>query len=117
MTTAKIVTKEWLMAKIAENPVNTIGRALVAIFRHQTEVEKSSNTVTFRNGIGFTQADARTGSISAKYFLKHGTLEEWQLKIWNGLNKKGQPRIVKYAGQLNNIANAKTKEIYQSRSY
>jgi len=104
----KIVTKEWLMAKIAANPTKVIGRALVAIFQNQTEAEKSSNVVKFQNGIGFTQADARTGSLSAKYFLKHGTLEEWQLKIWLGSNKKGQPRIVKYANQLNAIANSKT---------
>ena len=105
----KIVTKDWLRAKLETNPTLVIGRALVAIFNNQTSQEKAGNTVTFLNGVGFTQSDARIGSLGAKYFLKHGRLEDWQIKIWAGLNKRGEPRILKYAGQLNMIANAKSK--------
>jgi len=100
----KLVTKEWLTAKIAENPAQVIGRALVALFHNQMKEEQSNNLTRFSNGIGFTQADARCGSIAAKTYLKNGTLEEWQIKVWLKPNKKGLPRIVKYAEQLNNIA-------------
>lgn len=101
------VTKQWLAAKVAVNPSLVIGRALVAIFRNQTEAEKTHNVTRLQNGIGFTQADARIGCLGAKYFLKYGRLEDWQLKIWNGLNRKGEIRILKYAGQLNQIAKVK----------
>jgi len=103
----KLVTKEWLANKIASNPEVVIGRALVAIFNNQLSEEQNSNVTRFSNGIGFTQADARCGSISAKFYLKHGKLEEWQIKVWMKPNKHGLPRIVKYAEQLNKIANAK----------
>jgi hypothetical protein len=103
----KIVTKEWLIDKINIDPVRTVGRALVAIFKNQTGVEQSGNKTKNNNGIGFTKADARIGCIAAKYYLKHKSLEQWQLDIWLRSNKQGLPRIVKYASQLNAIANAK----------
>lgn len=104
-----IVTKEWLVARIALNPSLVIGRALVAIFRNQTELEKANNVTRLQNGIGFTGTDGRIGAITAKYFIKHGTLLEWQIKNWLRPNRKGEPRIVKYANQLNQIANEKVQ--------
>ena len=100
----KIVTKEKLMVWVERDPINTIGRALVAIFNNQLPQEQASNNTVFKNGIGFTGADGRIGALGAKYYLKHRTLEDWQLRIWLGLNSKGQPRIVKYAEQLNQVA-------------
>jgi hypothetical protein len=81
-----------------------IGRALVALFQKQTEEEKSQNTTKVHNGVGFTPADGFSGTVSAKYFLKHGKLEQWQREMWMKPNKSGVPRLVKYAGQLNKIA-------------
>lgn len=101
------VTKQWLAAKIAVNPSLVIGRALVAIFRNQVAEERTGNVTKFQNGIGFTQADARVGSLGAKIFMRDGVLPDWQLKIWNGLNSRGELRILKYAGQLNQIAKVK----------
>lgn len=102
-----IVTKKWMLEKLSSDPVRTVGRALVAIFRNQTELEKAGNKTKNLNGVGFTKADGRIGALGAKYFLKHKKLEEWQLNIWLGLNSKGEPRILKYANQLNSIAVAK----------
>lgn len=107
MKQLKIVTKEWLVAKIAANPSHTIGRALVALFNEQTNEEKSDNITKFRNGAGFAKPDARVGAIAAKTFLKNGKLEDWQLRVWMKPNKQNLPRIVKYADQLNEIANRK----------
>lgn len=103
----ELVTKEWLASKIEINAAFIIGRALVAIFRNQTMEERANNETILLNGIGFSANDSRIGSIGAKYFLKHGTLLDWQLKAWIKKDKKGYPRIVKYAKQLNAIANAK----------
>jgi hypothetical protein len=105
----KLVTKEFLAMRIKENPILIIGRALAAILNNQTASEAASNTTKLKNGIGFSANDARIGSLAAKYYLKHGTLLEWQLKPWLKLNKQFQPRIVKYADQLNLIAHEKRK--------
>ena len=83
-----------------EKLVRIVGRACVAIFRRQTEDEKGSNVTSENNGIGFTHADARKGSITAKYFIKHGTLLEWQVDQWIKSNSQGTPRIAKYWKQL-----------------
>ena len=81
-----------------------IGRACVALFRRQTESEKQINSTNNENGIGFTKADARQGSLTAKYFLKHGTLLGWQVEMWIEANVKGDMRIAKYWKQLNEEA-------------
>ena len=54
------------------------------------------------NGNGFTGCDARSGSITAKYYLKYKTLQDWQLERWLEKN-----RICRYHRQLNEIAIAK----------
>lgn len=111
-----IVTRDWLTAKVKENPELWIGRALVAIFNNQTAEERQINGTRFKNGVGFSANDGRIGTLSAKYFLKHGTLLEWQLKPWIKLDMNCQPRICKYTKQLNTIANAKlqNKKVLQS---
>lgn len=101
------VTKAWLKAKVEEDPERVIGRALVAIFRRQTEEEKGNNRTKNKNGVGFSYNDGRIGSIGAKYFMKHGTLTENLMKGWLKEDKKGYPRICRYSKQLNNIANGK----------
>lgn len=108
-TKTKIVTKDWLTEKIKQNPTFWIGHALVAIFKNQEQEERAANTTRLKNGIGFSANDARIGSLSAKYFLKHGTLLDWQLKPWLKQNIDCQPRICKYAKQLNEIAVNKLK--------
>lgn len=84
-----------------------IGRALVALLQRQTEDERTANATNHHNNRGFMGCDARTGSITAKYFLKHGTLMDWQIEKWMKPTSTGTPRIVKYAKQLNEVAVAK----------
>lgn len=83
-----------------------IGKALVAIFNFQTEEEKTHNDTETNNNIGFSGSDAKDGSITAKYFLKHGTLLDWMVDNWMK-DFRGSPRITKYARQLNIVAEAK----------
>lgn len=107
----KLVTKESLIEMIEsadENKLQAIiGRALVGIFNRQTEDEKVVNDTRIHNLRGFTPADAHCGSITAKYFLKHRRLLDWQIDKWLKPNNKGVPRIAKYWRQLNEIANEK----------
>lgn len=81
-----------------------IGRALVVLFNNQEEDEKRTNDTRHHNGIGFTGADAHSGSLTAKYFLRHGTLAEWMVDRWMKRGKRGM-RIAKYHRQLNEAAN------------
>ena len=84
-----------------------IGRALVVLLQHQTESERVSDSTQEHNLVGFTHADAFSGSMTAKYFLKHGKLEPWQMERWMKLNKHGIPRIAKYWRQLDQAAHDK----------
>ena len=96
-------TKEKFTQLIAKDPevsVHAIGRALVHLLDRQTAEESRILTTKVKNGMGFTPGDARIGSIAAKYYIKHKTLEDWQAKYWKKLNAKGDARIVKYWRQL-----------------
>ena len=106
----KLVTKESLIALLetsAEKKIQVIGRALVALLNRQVEDEQRTAQTGLHNGIGFQPADAYGGTLTAKYFLKHGTLLEWQVEKWMKPTATGLPRIVKYSRQLNEIANEK----------
>lgn len=103
-----LVTRESLQAMLesdnSEYVKRVVGRALVAIFNNQTESEKSDNATEESNGIGFSGADARSGTLTAKTFLKRKTLEDWQVERWTRPSKNGYSRLTKYAKQLNRIA-------------
>jgi hypothetical protein len=104
-----VVTKEWLLNKIKENPNKVVGRALLAIYKNQTQLEQVHSTTNVHNGIGFAKPDARVGTIGARMFQAHGVLQDWCLKLWLHPTKDGFPRICKYANQLQQIAETKKK--------
>lgn len=109
----QIVTREsleqMLFTASPEKRAKIIGRAMVALFKRQTESERMSNTTDNLNNQGFSGSDARRGSITAKYFIKHGTLLEWMVEQWMKPQRNGCPRIVKYWKQLNEVAVAKAQ--------
>lgn len=86
-----------------------VGRALVILLKNQTADEQVMNATTEDNGIGFTGADARAGSITAKYWIKNQRLEDWMVDNWTRHNVNGVARLAKYHGQLNTAAMAKAK--------
>ena len=106
---AKIITREWMCNYIAtrspKQVEQMVGRALVHLFNRQTQDEKATDDVRHHNMIGFTPADAKSGSISAKTFIKRKTLLDWQVERWVKPNVRGIPRIAKYHAQLNQEAN------------
>ena len=107
-----LVTRASLMALLsneAKRP-HVIGRALVAIFNYQTEFEKRCNQTNHLNSVGFSGSDAKSGSLCAKYYMKHGTLLPWQVESWMH-DFHGFPRITKYWKQLNTAALAKQRAL------
>jgi hypothetical protein len=103
--------EDYLFTHSNERNMHFIGRALVAIFNFQTEDEKRASDTNELNGIGFTGADGHSGCISAKYYLKHKRLEQWQVERWLKTNKNGVRRISKYWKQLNEAATIKARRI------
>jgi len=107
----KLVTRESLQVMLDnKNPdyvATVIGRALVVLLNNQTRDEQASNVTTEHNGIGFTGADAHSGCITAKYFIKHKKLLDWQVARWTNPAKSGFARLAKYHKQLNEAANAR----------
>lgn len=87
-----------------EKQSQIVGRALLVLFRKQTEIEKSTNTTCINNAVGFTSADGHSGCIGAKTFIKNGYLRTWQVERWTRKGKGGYARIAKYHAQLNDAA-------------
>ena len=104
-----LVTRDSLQ-KLFDNDTiacQAVGRALVVLFNRQTTDEKAANSTRLFNGRGFTSADARSGTITAKYFLKHKTLQQWQIDRWTKRERSGYSRLTKYWRQLDEAAAAK----------
>jgi len=94
---SKIVTRESIQTMLEnQDPLfvtAVVGKALVVLLNNQTREEAASNVTNKHNGVGFTGADAFTGSVTAKYFLKHKTLLDWQVAKWTKPGKKGYARL------------------------
>lgn len=107
MKAGKLVTRDSMLIMLNNDNdayvQAVIGRALVAIFNRQTEAEKDINDTREHNTVGFSAADAKSGSLTAKYWLKHRSLLPWQMDKWMK-DSHGYPRICKYHRQLNEIA-------------
>ncbi len=108
-----IVTKQTLQQMLDSadeaKRARIVGRALVVLFDRQTEDEKASNDTKKHNTIGFAASDAKSGSLTAKYFIKHGTLLQWQVDRWLKKQPDGHARICRYVRQLNEIAEQKAR--------
>lgn len=109
-----MVTKQSIEGMISqaslEKQAHIIGRACMALFKRQTEDEKVSNGTKHFNQRGFTPADARQGSITAKYYIKHRALQDWQIAQWTKIESRGNMRIAKYWRQLAEEAAAKAAQ-------
>lgn len=99
-----VIDRDWVQNQLdtrkGDALVQFIGRALVVIFKNQTESERMANTVSVDNGVGFASMDGRSGGLTAKYFLKHKTLLSWQVDMWTKKGSRGFARLAKYHAQL-----------------
>ena len=98
MTEQKIWTIEEIKALLAESD-KAVARAILAIYNRQTEDEQTIKETTDHNGIGYNGVDANFMSSLAQFYQSKGFLSAGQLKY-------GRKAIMKYAGQLTEIANA-----------
>lgn len=105
----KASLEQMILEASDEKRAQIVGRACVVLFRNQTEDEKASNVTRHTNDRGFSKPDARQGTITAKYFLKHGKLEDWQVARWLKRESRGNMRIAKYWKQLDEAARAKAQ--------
>ena len=96
-----------LISRDDEVGMHSIGRALVHLFKRQTEAERAINSTAVHNARGFTPADARVGSITAKYYIKNKKLLDWQMEQWTAANDKGRLRLEKYYRQIAEEVSAK----------
>ena len=105
---AAIVTKDSLQKLIDNAPAemlpHVVGKALVGLFDRQTADEKAVNSTNVNNSMGFTGADAKSGSLTARSYLKNKNLLQWQIDRWTKKNANGYSRLAKYHSQLNEIA-------------
>jgi hypothetical protein len=104
------VTRDSLSELISRGDVvsmHAVGRALVHLLNRQTTEEQRDNVTKNHNDRGFCPADARQGSIHAKYYMRHQQLQPWQVAHWLKTNAKGVPRLAKYWAQINEEAQKK----------
>lgn len=92
-------TKEQIKTMLATND-KAVARGVLAIYAYQTAVEQASESTQQDNGVGFNGADAKILSSFAKQLQRGWNLSAKQLYI-------ARQRMMKYAGQLTKIANAK----------
>lgn len=104
----RIVTRKSLQDMLNHTNRNyvmaVIGRALTVLYNNQTADEQSTNHTQVHNSIGFTGSDARSGTLTAKYYIKHKRLEDWQMQAWLRKGTNGFSRLCKYHNQLNDAA-------------
>lgn len=84
--------------------MHVVGKALVGIYQYQTDQEKATNSTINNNNVGFAGCDGKSGSMTAKFYLKNKRLEDWMVEKWTKPGSNGYARITKYHKQLNTIA-------------
>ena len=92
---------EWTKEKIKENLLISdkwVEKAVLAIFKYQTEYEKSIENTTDHNNVGFNGVDGRIMSSFAKWLNRGNHLSPKQIFI-------ARKKIIKYTGQLLKITN------------
>jgi len=111
MAKNKIVTRDSLQAMLDKDNTDyvqlVIGKALTALYDYQTAEEQNAHATVEHNGVGFTGADARSGSKTAIFWSKHHKLLDWQIDMWTKKGSRGYSRLAKYHAQLNRIAEDK----------
>jgi hypothetical protein len=91
--------QENFIRNLLETRDDAIERAMVALFRRQTEDEKSSEKAKHNNCRGFSAAHAKKGTYYAKWVLSGRKLSGWHLK-------RAREIALNYTKQLTLISNA-----------
>lgn len=102
-------TKEAIRAKLETSDV-LVERATLAIYARQTADEQSAQTTAHSNGMGFNGTDAFIMSSFAEQILanKYGKAEG--LRLSKKQMEIARKKILKYSGQLLEVAEQKATE-------
>lgn len=95
----KVYTKDTILTLLNKSDL-AVQRAVLAIYKLQTEEEKCKKETSGSNNIGFNKFDAKILSSFAEQLIKGHTLTPKQLS-------KARDRIKLYHRQLTLIANGK----------
>lgn len=96
-------TKEEILDLLKRNDL-AVAKGCVRLFERQVRDEQVSEDTHYTNGRGFNKPDARFMSSIAKWYMKNGKLTPKQVF-------SARRRILKYAGQLAEIANENSHPI------
>ena len=99
------------IVRLLETNDKAIGRALVVLWRNQTNDEQVAMDTKHRNMKGFRPSDARAGSSMAEFYMKNGYLTPKQIAYWRRPYKKGGIRIAIYWRQLLREAYRRQREM------
>jgi hypothetical protein len=96
-------TYAWNKELIKERLVKSdawVMNGVIRIFEYQTADEQNSDSTSEDNGVGFNSVDAELLSSFAKFAMKRGFLSKGQMTY-------ARKKMLKYSGQLAEIANSK----------
>lgn len=96
------LTKDQIIALI-NSDIRALQRAIVVVYENQTDSERNGWTTKVRNGVGFNKIDAPIMCSIATQIQNGRTLSPKQIAVARRI-------IVKYAGQIEAAAIAKTKK-------
>lgn len=95
---SKVWTREEIKDVLSRHD-DQVGKALVKLYEMQTPDEQTDHTTRCKNGAGFNGVDAQILSSFAEFYMARHYLSPKQLVI-------ARKKIMKYVGQLTDIANA-----------
>lgn len=102
MEAQKVWTEETITALLNSND-RAVEKAILAIYNRQTEDEKSAQTTRHSNNVGFSGADASTGTYYAQWIKRGNHLTGKHLD-------RARKMAVKYRKQLLTIAQNKAQK-------
>lgn len=97
--TKQVIDKPFIVKMLSENNA-WLYRGLVTIYNYQTADEQAADATAHDNGVGFNSVDAFILTSFAKQIVARNYLTPKQIEI-------ARAKMVKYAGQLLRIAQAK----------
>lgn len=108
--------REMLNACTHENGCRVIASAILQLYRRQTPAEAKSQETTEQNGRGFNSADAQfLTSLAVQVIERRSARLEGRIPAgWKDLSERqfefAKAKVLKYAGQLADIANSAVAE-------
>lgn len=105
-----MLSKDQILELLKTND-KAVARALVLLNNRQTADEQAIQGTRYLNGMGFRPCHARMGTSMATFYQRNGYLSPKQVSYWRATDKTGAMRIGLYWHQIQEEAEAKTKQV------